>query len=70
MSTPLEAAAHQRVGQVLRGKWRIDGLLGVGGMASVFAGTHRNGNRVAIKILHPQVAVDPSIQERFLREGL
>lgn len=69
MSTPLEAAARQRVGQVLRGKWRIDGLLGVGGMASVFAGTHRNGNRVAIKILHPQVAVDPSIQERFLREG-
>jgi serine/threonine-protein kinase len=38
-------------------------------MAAVFAGTHRNGNRVAIKILHPLVAVDPGLRERFLREG-
>ena len=66
---PLTSVAQQRVGQVLRGKWRLDGLLGVGGMAAVFAATHRNGNRVAIKILHPQIAVDPSIQQRFLREG-
>jgi serine/threonine-protein kinase len=65
----LTATAKQRVGQILRGKWRIDGLLGVGGMASVFAATHRNGKRVAVKILHPHVAVDPSIRERFLREG-
>ena len=68
-SDPLTNVARQRVGQVLRGKWRLDGLLGIGGMAAVFAATHRNGNRVAIKMLHPQVAIDPSIQQRFLREG-
>ena len=65
----LTNAAQQRVGQVLRGKWRLDGLLGIGGMAAVYAATHRNGNRVAIKILHPQIAMDRSVQERFLREG-
>ena len=70
MSTdPLTNVAKQRLGQVLRGKWRLDGLLGIGGMAAVFAATHRNGNRVAIKMLHPQIAIDPSIQQRFLREG-
>src|SRR4051794_22410680 len=31
-----------RVGQTLRGKWHLDGLLGSGGMASVYAATHRN----------------------------
>lgn len=37
-------------------------------MASVFAATHRNGSRVAVKILHRQVASDESVR-RFLREG-
>src|SRR5258706_9552758 len=61
--------ARELVGTVLKGKWRLDGVLGVGGMASVFAGTHRNGDRVAIKVLHPTFAVLPSIRVRFLREG-
>lgn len=68
-SDPCKAAAERRLGQVLRGKWRLDSLLGVGGMAAVFAATHRNGKRVAIKMLHPQIAVDTSIQHRFLQEG-
>ena len=37
--------AQTRVGTVLRNKWRLDALLGVGGMATVFAATHRNGSR-------------------------
>lgn len=63
------AAAEARVGSVLKGKWRLDGLLGVGGMAAVYAATHRNGNRVAIKVLHPEAALIPHVQSRFLREG-
>ena len=45
--------AHVRVGQLVRGRWRLDSLLGVGGMAAVYAATHRNGKRVALKMLHP-----------------
>ena len=46
------ARARARVGAVLRGKYRIDRVLGVGGMAAVYAATHlRNANRVAVKIL-------------------
>ena len=38
-------------------------------MASVYAATHRNGNRVAIKILHPELSVYEELKERFLDEG-
>jgi serine/threonine-protein kinase len=50
-------------------KWTLDTLLDVGGMASVYAATHRNGNRVAIKVMHKQYADMPEAKERFLREG-
>src|SRR5512140_697173 len=56
-------------GTVIKGRWRIDGVLGVGGMASVYAATHRNGNRVAIKVLHREMSLDGAIRKRFLREG-
>jgi eukaryotic-like serine/threonine-protein kinase len=66
---PLVLRARQRVGQVLREKWRLDVLLGVGGMASVYAATHRNGSRVAIKMLHPELCMNSQVRSRFLREG-
>jgi serine/threonine protein kinase len=61
--------AERRVGQTLNDKWRIDRVIDLGGMAAVFAATHRNGKRVAIKMLHPQIAANESIRTRFLREG-
>ena len=61
--------AARIVGQVLRDKWRLDALIGVGGMASVYAATHRNGKRAAIKILHRDIADGDSQKSRFLREG-
>ncbi|KYG07273.1 hypothetical protein BE21_30260 [Sorangium cellulosum] len=61
--------ARARVGMTLKNKWRIDALLGVGGMASVYAATHRNGSRAALKILHAEFARDVGIRDRFLREG-
>lgn len=61
--------AEGAIGKVLRDKWRIDRLLGIGGMASVFAATHRNGKRAAVKILHPEAALAPTVKDRFLREG-
>jgi serine/threonine-protein kinase len=60
---------YPRIGTTLKGKWRVDGLLGVGGMATVYAATHNNGKRVAIKILHPELSRDATVRQRFVREG-
>lgn len=68
-SSELEQIAGARVGTTLKGKWRLDGVLGSGGTATVYAATHRNGNRVAVKILHPCFAGSPAERERFSREG-
>jgi serine/threonine-protein kinase len=66
---PLTRRATARVGQTLRGKWRIERLLGIGGMAAVYEGVHRNGKRGAIKLLHPEIAIDEDARRRFLQEG-
>src|SRR5690606_25135462 len=59
----------ERVGSVLNDKYTLERLLGVGATASVYAAQHRNRSRVAVKILHPFVAVDSQLRARFLREG-
>jgi eukaryotic-like serine/threonine-protein kinase len=61
--------ARARIGTVLKKKWHLDQLLGVGGMAAVYAATHRNKKRVAIKMLHAELSQDEAIRKRFLREG-
>jgi serine/threonine protein kinase len=61
--------AKGRIGGVLCGKYRLDSVLGVGGMAVVFAATHRNQKRVAIKVLHPELSIHEELRTRFLREG-
>jgi len=66
---PVVERARTRVGLVLQEKWRLDNLLGVGGMAAVYAATHRNQKRVAVKMLHPELCNDVDIRTRFLREG-
>lgn len=58
-----------KVGMVLHQKWHLDTFLGKGGMADVFAATHRNGSRGAVKILHPWLAADPTLRQRLIREG-
>ncbi|WP_236606959.1 serine/threonine-protein kinase [Sandaracinus amylolyticus] len=65
---PYLRLSKARLGKTVRRKWRLDALLGVGGMAAVYAATHRNGSRVAIKMLHPLVATEEA-KRRFLREG-
>jgi serine/threonine-protein kinase len=41
----------------------------MGGMASVYAATHRNGRRAAIKLLNDEFGSNPQVRDRFLREG-
>ncbi len=63
------ARAKERLGSTLREKWRLDALLGVGGMAAVYAATHRNGSRAAVKVLHATMSSNPFVRPRFLWEG-
>jgi len=58
------------VGTVLLGKYRIDAILGKGGMGIVAQATHLQlDEKVAIKFLHPDVATDSDSCRRFLREA-
>jgi serine/threonine-protein kinase len=66
---PVFARAARRVGKTLQRKWRLDALLALGGMAAVYAATHRNGSRAAVKILHRELIADADLRKRFLREG-
>jgi eukaryotic-like serine/threonine-protein kinase len=65
----ISETAQARVGSVLQDRWRLDGLLGLGGMAAVYQATGRDGERVAVKLLHPQLMANDEIRKSFLREG-
>jgi serine/threonine-protein kinase len=59
------------IGCVVAEKYRIDRLLGRGGMGAVFEATHLSiGKRVALKFLSGPAARDAHAAERFQREAL
>jgi serine/threonine protein kinase len=68
-SDQLTRAALTRVGTRLKDKWSLLRLLGVGGSAAVYEAEHRNGRRVAIKMLHAKYSAEHSAQRRFLQEA-
>src|SRR3954464_14555573 len=56
--------------QVLSGRYEIHRKIARGGMAEVFLARDRSLDRpVAVKVLFPEFAVDPSFVERFRREA-
>jgi serine/threonine-protein kinase len=57
------------VGTVVVGKYTLDRVIGIGGMAAVYAATHRNQAEFAVKMLHPELSSREDIRSRFLREG-
>lgn len=63
------ASARDRIGQTLCGKYFLDEVLGVGGTAVVFRATHRNGNKVAVKLLHDYLCKSRDVTRRFMREA-
>jgi len=59
-----------QAGDVLAGKYRVDRILGVGGMGIVVAATHLQlDQRVALKFMLPEAAHTPALLERFAREA-
>ena len=69
MADSNRAVYEARLGRTLGGKWKLERLIGIGGMAAVYAASHRNGAEAAIKILHAQYARRADARTRFLREG-
>ena len=64
------AQAPLAEGEVLDGKYRVERVLGAGGMGVVVAATHvRLEQRVAIKFLLPHAAEDEHTVARFAREA-
>lgn len=58
------------VGQVLDDKYRLERLLGQGGMGAVFLATHLGTDRyVALKLIAPQFMRNQEFVERFKREA-
>ena len=58
------------IGQVLDDRYRIDALIAVGGMATVYRALDTRLDRVlALKVMHPTLAADATFVERFIREA-
>ena len=52
------------------GGYRIDRLVGEGGMGAVYVATHiRLGRRAALKVMLPRLVQDGEFRERFIRES-
>jgi hypothetical protein len=74
MSAPTDhdvlPSAPVRAGDLLAGRYRVERVLGAGGMGVVVAARHvALGERVAVKFLLPGGAAHPDTLARFLREG-
>jgi len=69
LESAIRERALARVGHTLRGKWILEELIGIGGMAAVYRARHRNGACVAIKLLHASLTDYDDVRRRFVGEG-
>jgi len=69
-SSEEEARASQKVGETVAEKYRILGLLGLGGMSAVFRAEHILTNKiVALKLMHGKLLNDANSMRRFQQEA-
>src|SRR6185436_19538197 len=69
-ATPEPAADGPRPGTVIAGKYRVEHILGEGGMGVVVEATHLGlGQRFAVKLLHRDLGMVDELCERFLHEA-
>lgn len=58
------------LGRVLENRYRVDRVIGHGGMATVYEGVDLRLHRgVAIKVMRPHLSADPGFRSRFVREA-
>ncbi|MEZ4403210.1 MAG: protein kinase [Kofleriaceae bacterium] len=57
------------IGTVVLGSYRVDRLLGEGGMGAVYRAVSDKGHHIAVKVMHPNMLTDPALAERFVREA-
>jgi serine/threonine protein kinase len=58
------------VGEVVDGRYKVERLLGTGGMGAVYEAEHIEiGKKVALKVLHPQFSRQADLVARFRREA-
>jgi eukaryotic-like serine/threonine-protein kinase len=70
-SPSLTPADQFAIGSVLDGRYRIDAVLGTGGMGRVYRAEHTKiGKSVAIKVLHAEVGRNREASQRFQREAI
>jgi serine/threonine-protein kinase len=69
--SPDKQAADALIGTVFEGAYRIEGILGEGGMGAVYAATHlRLAKRVAVKVMARELASNTDALARFHREAV
>lgn len=65
-----DAWAEELIGSTLVDRYRVDEVIGRGGMGVVLAATHLKLQRpVAIKMMHPMLSRDSTIMQRFHQEA-
>ncbi len=58
------------IGTTIAGRYLIQGVIGEGGMATVYRATHKLVERpCAVKVMNPAMASDATVRERFRREA-
>jgi eukaryotic-like serine/threonine-protein kinase len=67
----LSEVASVHAGELVAGKYRLEALLGRGGMGAVYCARHvLTGRRFAIKLLSRELTGDAGAEERFMREAM
>ena len=70
VTSPLRLTLDHLVGTTVDGKYRVERLLGRGGMGAVFRAIHLGTDRtVALKVIVPDFADRPDFLARFEREA-
>lgn len=62
---------HRLIGQVIADRYRVEGLLGEGGMGAVYVAEHLTLHKqVALKVVHPEHAGNAEMAARFAQEAM
>lgn len=62
---------HRLIGQIIADRYRVEGLLGEGGMGAVYVAEHLTLHKqVALKVVHPEHAGNAELAARFAQEAM